>query len=142
MSKLRMILVLAVVAGGLGCSGIGQKLMDLSGSEIKVGAEASRPADFPLPAPEGGTLTTSASVNFAGMETTTLQYEITQETIAILEQYENVMKAAGMTTTRSSDSNGEVVTGQGTDRTSHTVIVSDQGGKKTLTLVVVKLPAS
>ena len=50
MSKLRMILVLAVVAGGLGCSGVGQKLMEMSGLEIQTGAEASRPADFPLPA--------------------------------------------------------------------------------------------
>src|SRR4051794_14942824 len=105
MSKLRMVLVMAVVAGGLGCSGIGQKLMEMSGSEIHTGADAVRPADFPLPAPDGGTLTTSASVNFAGMETTTLQYEITAETIALLERYETVMKDAGMTTTRSSDAN-------------------------------------
>jgi hypothetical protein len=139
-SKLRMMLVLTVVAGGLGCAGIGQKLMELSGSEIHVGADAKHPDGFPLPPPEGGTITTSASVNFAGMETTTVMYEITTETIAVLEKYEQVMKDAGLTTTRTSDSNGEVVTGTGTDRSNWTAMVGEQGGKKTLTLVVVKLP--
>ena len=76
------------------------------------------------------------------METTTLQYDMTQETIATLEQYETVMKAAGdhHHPELRQQRRGRHRPGDGLDQPHGDRV--EQGGKKTLTLVVVKLPAS
>ena len=133
---LRTVLVAVLLAGGLGCSGLGQKVMDLTGSEVRVGPDAVHPADFPLPPPPGGTLTASATMNAMGMKNTTLQYDLPSDA-GVLDLYETVMKDAGLGPTRSSQMGNDTVTAAAGGGT-WTAMVVNQGEKTTLSLSVVQ----
>ncbi|MEQ1501682.1 MAG: hypothetical protein ABMB14_05600 [Myxococcota bacterium] len=138
MRKIRIVLVAAMALGALGCSGLGQKLLDMSGADVKVGADATLPAGFPLNAPGGGTLMTSASMDIAGMTTSTVVYEIT-DGAGLLDGYEQQMKDAGLTTIRSSAGGADSVTGNNaTTGENWTASITDSGGKKMLSLVVLQ----
>lgn len=137
--RLRTVLMAVVLAGGLGCSGLGQKLLDVTGSEVHVGADAVHPADFPLPPPPEGTLVASASLNVGGMKNTTLQYEVPSAE-GLLDRYETIMKDAGLSPTRGTQAGGETVSAETVDHVTQTAMVGDQAGKTMLTLSSVKLP--
>jgi hypothetical protein len=133
----RLALVAMVAALSLGCGGLGQKMMEWSGSEIAIGEDATVPADFPLPAPPTGKLLTSAKVNLGSLRTTTVVYEQpADQTEAVLQPYEDLMKAANLTVTRTSEPNSHTVSAQGPSGTVWTAAFVRDQANSTLTLMV------
>jgi hypothetical protein len=135
MKRAAVVALLAALC--LGCSGLGQKMMEWSGSEIAVGEDAVVPADFPMPAPPVGKLVTSAKVNLGPVRTTTVVYELpAEQTEAMLQPYEDLMKAAGMTVEKSAAPNGQTVSGQSATSTVWTAAYARDQGNPLLTLMV------
>lgn len=126
----------ALLAFILGCGG----LQDLVPSgDIKTGAEASRPADFPMPEPPAGTLETSAEMSVAGVATVTVQYTLEPgDNKEILDLYEKSMKDAGLDTVRTEGAGTGTVSGNSSDdKTVWTATIAEDGGKRTLILAVI-----
>ena len=126
----------ALLAVILGCSGM-QGMMPTGG--FQTGADASRPASFPMPEPPGGTLVTSGEISVAGVSTATLSYELPAgDDSEVLDLYEKSMKDAGLGTERSDAAGSATLSGNSADgKTAWSAVISDGGGKRTLTLVVI-----
>jgi hypothetical protein len=137
MKKVALVALLAVVS--LGCSGLGQKMMEWSGTEIVVGEGAAMPADFPMPAPAVGKLVTSAKVNVGPLRATTVIYELPgDQTEAVLQPYEDLMKAAGLTVSKTTDPGSHTVSGQGPGSAMWTAAFVRDPKAPTLTLMVAR----
>ena len=136
---MRKWLVALGVVFALGCSGMGEKLLELSGTEIKMGEDAEHPADFPLPPPEQGELMTSMSMGLAGMQTATVQYELPAGTDveAVLKKYEEHLTAAGHEVQRTDQDGAKTVSAQVGDGEVITAAISKAGDKSVLSLVAV-----
>lgn len=128
------------VVTSLACAGIGEKMLEWTGSEIAVGENAVHPADFPMPPPPGGKLLTTAKVNLGGMDTTTVVYQVQgSDTEALLKPYETVMTEAGLAIQRSDVDNTHSISGTGTDKSQWSAVLTDSNGERSLTLLVVKM---
>ncbi|MBX2796269.1 MAG: hypothetical protein KTR31_01330 [Myxococcales bacterium] len=125
----------------LGCSGLGDTLMEMSGTEIAMGDDAEHPADHPLPplADGEGKIVSAVSMNMAGVKTSTVQYEIAEGTSndAVLEKYEAIMKEKGWEPTRSDQGGMNSVVANLGDNEMVTAGITDNAGQRVLTLVSV-----
>ena len=136
MRGLRIGVAVAALVVALGCGGVAG-MMPSGG--IKTGADAVRPASFPMPEPPNATLETSAEMAIAGVSTVTVQYALGSESDSeILDLYEKSMKDAGLTTTRSDTAGSGTVSGSSADGTqAWTAVLGQESGKRTLMLVTI-----
>lgn len=139
MRTTKVVLGLALVWIGLGCAGMGEVAKQLSGAEVNVseGTDAKVPANFPLPAPDGGTVLTVADLGMMGVKTTTVVYTLPGDAALdpIFAKYEEVMTAAGMTVNKV-DSDGNRTVSGNKDKVTWTATTTPQDGKIMLSLVV------
>jgi hypothetical protein len=116
-------LAVGFASSGLGCAGFGQALLDLSGTEVRVGADATHPADFPLAPPPAGEILTSVRAAMMGIETVTVQYRLPEsaDAAALLDGYEQRMREEGLEIQRTEDADTRTVVGtRGTDPENNT----------------------
>lgn len=120
----------ALLAVVLGCGGM---------PDVKTGANAVVPAGFPLPAPPGGTLETSADLSFVGMSTLSVVYKLPEgDNDAVLDLYEQAMKDAGLDTTRTEDGGQASVSGASSDgKQAWSAVIGQETGGRTVTLVTI-----
>lgn len=123
----------------LGCSGIAEQVMEAAGveAEIASGDDAVHPADFPLPPPEDGTIMQTMAMDMAGIETTTVQYELPDgvDTAAIIDRYEEAIKGLGVESPSREDL---MVSGQLGEQDMVTAQIMPGSGNTVLSLVSVK----
>jgi len=126
---------------GLGCSGISESLMSLSGTEVAMGDNAEHPDDFPLPPPPLGEIMTSLSTGLGGAKTTTVIYELDAEASleVILPPYEEILKAHAKDgqVTRMEDNKNTTLVAVSEDEDVLTVSASKESGKTIFTLASV-----
>jgi hypothetical protein len=138
-------LLVGLGLSGLGCSGVGDKLLELSGTEVRVGVDATHPADFPLAPPSAGEISTSMRAAVMGIETVTVQYKIPASADAktLLDGYEQQMRTAGLEIQRTDEGDVRTVVGtrgtdpQNSDEVWTASIASDPAGV-VLSLIVIK----
>lgn len=123
----------------LGCSGLAEQLMSAAGVEadISTGDDAVHPDDFPLPPPDDGTIIQSMSMDMAGIETVTVQYELPEgaDTAAIIDRYEEAIRGLGVEAPVREDLQ---VSGQMGDQDMVTAQIMPGSGTTVLSLVSVK----
>jgi hypothetical protein len=126
----------ALLAVALACGGM-SAMMPSGG--VKTGADAVRPAGFPLPEPPGGTLDTTVEFGVAGVTTVTLQYKLPEgDDAELIDLYEKSMDDAGLETTRTGAPEPATVTGTSPDQKSvWNASIGHEDSQRTLTLVVV-----
>jgi hypothetical protein len=123
----------------LGCSGMGEKLLELSGTEVAVGEDAVHPADFPLPPPERGEIVTSMKMGLAGTKTETVQYKLPAGTDgdAVLAEYEEHLKTQGYDVQRADQQGTKALTAQVPGGAMLTVGLTATEGDLVLSLVAI-----
>ncbi|MCA9490297.1 MAG: hypothetical protein KC621_10245 [Myxococcales bacterium] len=140
MRATKVVLAAAMLAFGLGCSGLTEVGKQLSGAnmEISEGEGAELPAGFPLPVPADGKLVTVAKVGLMGVDTTTAVYEVGSQADAdaAMAAALEAMKAADMEVTDSTSDETHAVTGT-KGATSWTATSTPQDDKFMLTLTLV-----
>lgn len=97
--------VAAVWVAALACGGAEPLAEGLLGADVKTGAEAALPADFPLDAPVGVTLHTVLTADLLGQHTVTAVFTLDPGTAldAVLGQVEAEMEAEGLSWERAGD---------------------------------------
>jgi len=128
----------------LGCAGMGEKVMEATDVDVDVqvsdgagGGGATRPADFPLPEPNVGTLDNTATASMGGMKVTTLIYTLPADADleALMAPYKAKMEELGYQITEQSTSDSRLVHGM---KGQDTLTATASGG--TLTLAVAHVP--
>ncbi len=139
MRGVRWLIVAGALGLGLGCSGLGEKGLELAGGELDVaeGADARLPEGFPLPPPPGGTLTTVVRAGLMGTSTVSAIYELDggADLEVVLEPYAAVMEAAGMAVSTSTSDGTRVVSGT-KDQATWSAVAAPRDGKVQVTLVL------